>query len=85
MVSFNTAEHWADSVSADIAREIRRLFDAAYDDLPSTVEAFLECHAGQKKQLQFEAGLISWDAPFDEPIELPSGSIENPARRGHLH
>ena len=51
VVSFNTAEHWADDVSAYIAREIRRRFDAAYDDLPSTVEAFVERHAGQEKQL----------------------------------
>ena len=51
VVSFNTAEHWADDVSADIAREIRRRFNAAYDDLPSTVEAFVERHAGQERQL----------------------------------
>jgi hypothetical protein len=51
VVAFNTAEHWADDVSADVAQEIRRRFDAAYDDLPSTVEAFVERHAGQEKQL----------------------------------
>ena len=51
VVAFNTAEHWADDVSVDIAREIRRRCDAAYDDIPSTVEAFVEHHAGQDKQL----------------------------------
>ena len=51
IVAFNTAEHWADDISVDVAQEIRRRFDAAYDDLPSTVEAFVERHAGQEKQL----------------------------------
>ena len=51
VVAFNTAEHWADDVSADIAREIRRRCDADYEDLPSTVEAFVERHAGQERQL----------------------------------
>ena len=51
VVAFNTAEHWADDVSSDIAEEIRRRFDAAYEDLPSTVGAFVERHAGQEKQL----------------------------------
>jgi RNA binding exosome subunit len=51
IVAFNTAEHWADDVSANVAKEILRRFDAAYDDLPSTVEAFVELHAGQDKQL----------------------------------
>ena len=51
VIAFNTAEHWADDVSADVAHEIRKRFDAAYDDLPSTVEAFVERHAGQENQL----------------------------------
>ena len=51
VVAFNTAEHWSDDVSADIAREIRRRCDAAYEDLPSTVEAFVERHGGQERQL----------------------------------
>lgn len=51
IVAFNTAEHWADDVSVDIAREIRRRFDAAYDDVPSTVEDFVERHVGHERQL----------------------------------
>lgn len=51
VVGFNTAEHWVDDVSADIAREIRRRFDAAYDDVPSMVEDFVERHVGHDRQL----------------------------------
>lgn len=51
VVAFNTAEQWADDVSADIAREIRRRFDAAYDDVPSAVEEFVERHVGHERQL----------------------------------
>lgn len=51
VVAFNTAEHWADDVSADVACEIRRRFDAAYDDVPSTIEAFIERHVGPERQL----------------------------------
>lgn len=51
IVAFNTAEHWADDVSVDVAREIRRRFDAAYDDVPSTVEDFVERHVGHERQL----------------------------------
>jgi hypothetical protein len=51
VVAFNTAEHWADDVSRGIAREIRRRFDAAYDDVPSTVEDFVERHVGHERQL----------------------------------
>jgi hypothetical protein len=51
VVAFNTAQHWADDVSADVAREIRRRFDIAYEDVPSTVEAFVERHVGHERQL----------------------------------
>ena len=51
VVAFNTFEHWADDVSTDVAREIRRRFDAAYDDVPSTVESFVERHVGHESQL----------------------------------
>jgi hypothetical protein len=51
VVAFNTAERWAHDVSIDIAREIRRRFDAAYDDVPSTVGKFVERHVGQEVQL----------------------------------
>jgi hypothetical protein len=51
VVAFNTAEHWADDVSQDVALEIQRRLDLAGDDLPSSIEAFIEMHAGPACQL----------------------------------
>ncbi|MDB5504695.1 MAG: hypothetical protein JWR89_4597 [Tardiphaga sp.] len=51
IVAFNTAERWASDVSEDIAREIRRRADIAYEDVPSTIEDFVTRHAGRDRQL----------------------------------
>ena len=51
VVAFNTAEHWADDVSQDVALEIQRRLDLASDALPSSIEAFIEMHAGPSRQL----------------------------------
>jgi hypothetical protein len=51
IVAFNTAERWAEDVSEDVAREIRRRADIANEDLSSTVEAFVERHSRREVQL----------------------------------
>ena len=51
VIAFNTAEHWAEDVSEDIAREIQRRVDLAGDELPPSIEAFVETHAGPSRQL----------------------------------
>jgi hypothetical protein len=51
VVAFNTAERWAEDVSEDIAREIQRRVDLAGDELPPSIEAFVETHAGPSPQL----------------------------------
>jgi hypothetical protein len=51
VIAFNTFEHWADDVSEDIAREIRRRADAAHEDLSSSIEDFVVRHAGREHQL----------------------------------
>jgi hypothetical protein len=51
VVTFNVAEHWAKDVSNDVAREIRRRADLAYEDLTSGVEDFVIRHAGREHQL----------------------------------
>jgi hypothetical protein len=51
VVAFNTAEQWANDVSEDIAREIRRRADIAYEDVSSTIEYFVTRHAGRERQL----------------------------------
>jgi hypothetical protein len=51
VIAFNTAEHWCEEVSEDVAREIQRRADLAYEDILSTLEGFLERHAGLARQL----------------------------------
>ena len=51
VVAFNTTERWANDVSDDIAREIRRRADIAYEDVSSTIEEFVIRHAGRERQL----------------------------------
>lgn len=51
VVSFNTAEHWSEDVSEDVAHELRRKADLANEDLSSTVEGFVERYAGRERQL----------------------------------
>jgi hypothetical protein len=51
VVAFNTAEHWAEDVSEDVAREIRRRADLANEDVSSALEAFVERHSRRELQL----------------------------------
>ena len=51
VVAFNTAEHWAEDVSLDVALEIQRRLDLAGHELPSSIEAFIETHTGPSRQL----------------------------------
>ena len=51
VVAFNTAERWAEDVSEDIAREIMRRLDLAGDELPSSLEGFMDRHLGPERQL----------------------------------
>ena len=41
IVAFNTAEGWSRDVTVDIADELRRRF-AEYDEVPTSVQVFLE-------------------------------------------
>jgi hypothetical protein len=51
VVAFNTAEHWAEDASEDVAREIMRRFDLAGDALPSSIAAFVDNHLDPDRQL----------------------------------
>ena len=41
IIAFNTAEGWSRDVTMDIADELRRRF-AEYDEVPASVQEFLE-------------------------------------------
>jgi hypothetical protein len=51
VVAFNTAEHWAEDVSEDVAREIMHRLDLAGGALPSSLAAFVDSHLGPDRQL----------------------------------
>src|SRR5450755_3610510 len=57
VVAFNTAEHWAEDASEDVAREILRRLDLAGHELPSSIQAFVDSHLGPDRQLTFAADL----------------------------
>jgi hypothetical protein len=42
VVAFNTAEHWAEDASEDVAREIMRRLDLSGHELPSSIQAFVD-------------------------------------------
>jgi hypothetical protein len=51
VVAFNTAEHWAQDVSKDIAREIQSRCDIDVHDVPETLRDFVDSYAGPDRQL----------------------------------
>ena len=51
VVAFNTAEHWAEDLSEDVAREIMRRLDLAGDALPSSLVPFVDSRVGPDHQL----------------------------------
>jgi hypothetical protein len=44
VIAFNTAEHWPEDASEDVAREVMRRLDLAGDALPSSIQAFVDSH-----------------------------------------
>jgi hypothetical protein len=51
VVAFNTAEHWAEDASEDIAREIMRRVDLTGGEPSPSLEVFLDRHIGPDRQL----------------------------------
>ena len=51
VIAFNTAERWSEDVSEDVAREIQRRADLAYEDPSSTLDRFIERYTGPDRQL----------------------------------
>jgi hypothetical protein len=51
VVAFNTAEHWSEDASEDVAREILRRLDLAGQELPASIAAFVDRHLGPDRQL----------------------------------
>jgi hypothetical protein len=51
VVAFNTTERWSEDLSQDVAREIMRRLGLAGDDVPSSLESFIDRHLGSDRQL----------------------------------
>ena len=51
VVGFNTNERWSGDVSEDVAREIMRRLGLAGDQVPSSLERFVDRHLGPDRQL----------------------------------
>ena len=52
VVGFNTAEEWAEDVSADVAHEIRRRCDQQMRDVPFFLQDFVDRHEGRYRDIQ---------------------------------
>ena len=50
VIAFNTAEHWLEDVSEDIARELRRRCDLQMRKLPDAISDLLEKHEDQDQR-----------------------------------
>jgi hypothetical protein len=46
VIALNTAEGWSQDVSEDVADELRRRCDLELRDLPSSIQDFVDRHAG---------------------------------------
>jgi hypothetical protein len=66
VMAFNTAERWAEDASEDIAREIMRRLDLAGDELPSSLEGFMDRHLGPEGQLTLR---LAWMAARGSSLE----------------
>jgi hypothetical protein len=51
VVAFNTAEHWSEDASEDVAREIMRRLDLTGRELPASIAAFVDRYLGPDRQL----------------------------------
>jgi hypothetical protein len=51
VIAFNAAERWSEDVSEDIARRIMRRLGLNGDEVPSSLESFVERHLGSDRQL----------------------------------
>jgi hypothetical protein len=56
VIAFNTLEHWADDVSAQIAAEIQARSDIEGYPLPEHVRDFVEIHAIRTRELSLRLG-----------------------------
>jgi hypothetical protein len=51
VVAFNTAEGWSADASEDVAREIMRRLDLDGQELPSSIQGFVDSYLGPDRQL----------------------------------
>ena len=52
VISFNTAEHWSQDVSADVAQELRRRCDLQQRDVPFFLQDFVDRYEGRYHDIQ---------------------------------
>lgn len=52
VLAFNPVENWSHDVSEDVARELQRRADLAFDDLPSSVQEFVDDYLGRDRARQ---------------------------------
>ncbi len=59
----------------DVAREIQRRVDLAGDELPTSIESFIETHAGPSRQLSLRLNLCPGNREFFDPIIIDGKTL----------
>ena len=52
VIAFNTAEHWSEDVSEDVAHELRRRCDLQMRDIPLPLQDFTDRYEGRYRDVQ---------------------------------
>jgi hypothetical protein len=52
VIAFNTAEHWSEDVSEDVAHELRRRCDLQMRDVPFFLQHFTDRYEGRYRDVQ---------------------------------
>jgi hypothetical protein len=52
VIAFNTAEHWSEDISQEVARELRLRCDLQQRDVPFFLQAFVDRYEGRRQEIQ---------------------------------
>ena len=59
----------------DVAREIQRRVDLAGDELPTSIESFIETHAGRRASYRYDSTWCPGNQEFFDPIIIDGKTL----------
>ena len=79
VVAFNTAEHWSQDVSVDVAHELRRRCDLEGRDIPFFLQDFTDQYEGRYRDSSHRCRLREWHQGKGFAMRLPVPGAPAPA------